>query len=276
MMLWAWLSEPFMHAFMQHALIAAVAVSAVCALLSCFVVLKGWSLMGDAVSHAVFPGVVLSAWLGAPIALGAFIAGMMCALSVGFLKQTTRIKEDTLMGVVFAGMFALGVVLFAKIDTDQHLRHILFGNLLGIGIVRLTQTVAVAVAVFILLLLKRRDLLLYCFDESHARVSGLSPTALRYGLLAALSLTIVVAMQAVGVILVIAMLISPGITAFLLTKRFGAMLCVAIVCACMTSVAGVVISYHLDSATGATIVLTQAVLFIVALAIHQFKNRLTT
>lgn len=265
-----------MHAFMQHALIAAVAVSAVCALLSCFVVLKGWSLMGDAVSHAVFPGVVLSAWLGAPIALGAFIAGMMCALSVGFLKQTTRIKEDTLMGVVFAGMFALGVVLFAKIDTDQHLRHILFGNLLGIDIVRLTQTVAVAVAVFILLLLKRRDLLLYCFDESHARVSGLSPIALRYGLLAALSLTIVVAMQAVGVILVIAMLISPGITAFLLTKRFGAMLCAAIVCACMTSVAGVVISYHLDSATGATIVLTQVVLFIVALAIHQFKNRLTT
>lgn len=276
MMLWAWLSEPFMHAFMQHALIAAVAVSAVCALLSCFVVLKGWSLMGDAVSHAVFPGVVLSAWLGAPIALGAFIAGMMCALSVGFLKQTTRIKEDTLMGVVFAGMFALGVVLFAKIDTDQHLRHILFGNLLGIDIVRLTQTVVVAVAVFILLLLKRRDLLLYCFDESHARVSGLSPIALRYGLLAALSLTIVVAMQAVGVILVIAMLISPGITAFLLTKRFGTMLCVAIVCACMTSIAGVVISYHLDSATGATIVLTQAVLFIVALAIHQFKNRLTT
>lgn len=276
MMLWAWLSEPFMHAFMQHALIAAVAVSAVCALLSCFVVLKGWSLMGDAVSHAVFPGVVLSAWLGAPIALGAFIAGMMCALSVGFLKQTTRIKEDTLMGVVFAGMFALGVVLFAKIDTDQHLRHILFGNLLGIDIVRLAQTVAVAVAVFILLLLKRRDLLLYCFDESHARVSGLSPIALRYGLLAALSLTIVVAMQAVGVILVIAMLISPGITAFLLTKRFGTMLCVAIVCACMTSIAGVVISYHLDSATGATIVLTQAVLFIVALAIHQFKNRLTT
>lgn len=276
MMLWAWLSEPFMHAFMQHALIAAVAVSAVCALLSCFVVLKGWSLMGDAVSHAVFPGVVLSAWLGAPIVLGAFIAGMMCALSVGFLKQTTRIKEDTLMGVVFAGMFALGVVLFAKIDTDQHLRHILFGNLLGIDIVRLTQTVAVAVAVFILLLLKRRDLLLYCFDESHARVSGLSPIALRYGLLAALSLTIVVAMQAVGVILVIAMLISPGITASLLTKRFGTMLCVAIVCACMTSVAGVVISYHLDSATGATIVLTQAVLFIVALAIHQFKNRLTT
>ncbi|MDO4442217.1 MAG: metal ABC transporter permease [Moraxella sp.] len=258
------LTEPLAHTFMQHALICALAVGVVCAILSCFVVLKGWSLMGDAISHAVFPGVVIAAWLGLPMSLGAFVAGLFCAVSVGFLKDNTRIKEDTLMGIVFAGMFALGLVLFAKIDTDQHLKHILFGNLLGIDKATLMQTLAICGAVLFAVLLKSKDLLLYSFDPHHTKVAGLSPKFLHYGLLILLSATIVVAMQAVGVILVVAMLISPGITAFVLCRRFYPMLLVAVISSCLTSFLGVIISFHLDSATGATIVLLQALVFMLA------------
>lgn len=268
------LTEPLSHTFMQHALISAMAVATVCALLSCYVVLKGWSLMGDAISHAVFPGVILAFWVGLPMSLGAFLAGVFCAVSVGYLKTNTRIKEDTLMGIVFAGMFAIGLVIFTKIDTDQHLKHILFGNLLGINKEMLWQTVAICAVVFLAIMVKKRDLLLYCFDPSHARVAGLSPKFLHYGLLILLSATIVVAMSAVGVILVVAMLISPGITAFVLTKRFDKMLVLAVLSSCLTSFFGVLISFHLDSATGATIVLLQAMVFIMAVIFAKAKQKL--
>lgn len=263
---------PFSHGFMQNALITAVAVGAVCAVLSCFVVLKGWSLMGDAVSHAVLPGVIVAFWLGLPMALGAFVAGLFCAVSVGYLKNHTRIKEDTLMGIVFAGMFALGLVLFHKIGGDQHLKHILFGNLLGVKRDILWQTLAICAVIFAIIILKKKDFLLYCFDASHTRVAGLSVNMLHYGLLILLSATIVAAMQAVGVILVVAMLISPGITAFVLCKRFNAMLLVAIASSCLTSVLGVIVSYHLDSATGATIILLQAICFVLAVSWVQFRQ----
>ncbi|WP_432481422.1 metal ABC transporter permease [Moraxella sp. ZY200743] len=267
------LTSPLTHTFMQHALISALAVGAVCAILSCFVVLKGWSLMGDAISHAVFPGVVVVAWLELPILLGAFMAGLLCATLVGFLKNNTRIKEDTLMGIVFAGMFALGLVMFTRIDTDQHLKHILFGNLLGIDKAVLMQTLAICGAVLFVVLLKSKDLLLYSFDSHHAKVAGLSPKFLHYGLLILLSATIVVAMQAVGVILVVAMLISPGVTAFVLCRRFYTMLAVAVASSCLTSFFGVIISFHLDSATGATIVLLQALVFILAVIYAKFKQK---
>lgn len=268
-----WFIEPLSHTFMQHALIAAVVIGVVCAILSCYVVLKGWSLMGDAISHAVFPGVIVAFLLGLPIALGAFIAGLFCAMCVGYLKNNTRIKEDTLMGVVFAGMFAAGLVMFTKIDTDQHLKHILFGNLLGISDALLQQTLIICGIILAIIITKKRDLLLYCFDPSHARVAGLSLELLHYGLLILLSATIVVAMQAVGVILVVAMLISPGITAFVLTTRFNTMLLVATLSSCLTSIFGVIISYHLDSATGATIVLLQALVFIVAIIISKYQQK---
>lgn len=268
-----WFIEPLSHTFMQHALIAAVVIGVVCAILSCYVVLKGWSLMGDAISHAVFPGVIVAFLLGLPIALGAFIAGLFCAMCVGYLKNNTRIKEDTLMGVVFAGMFAAGLVMFTKIDTDQHLKHILFGNLLGISDTLLQQTLIICGIILAIIITKKRDLLLYCFDPSHARVAGLSLGLLHYGLLILLSATIVVAMQAVGVILVVAMLISPGITAFVLTTRFNTMLLVATLSSCLTSIFGVIISYHLDSATGATIVLLQALVFIVAIIISKYQQK---
>ncbi len=268
------LTEPLSHTFMQHALLSSVVVGAVCAVLSCYVVLKGWSLMGDAISHAVFPGVIVAVWAGLPMSLGAFVAGLFCAVSVGFLKNNTRIKEDTLMGIVFAGMFAVGLVMFTKIDTDQHLKHILFGNLLGISREMLIQTMIICGVILGAVLLKGKDLLLYCFDPSHARVAGLSPKVLHYGLLILLSATIVVAMQAVGVILVVAMLISPGITAFVLCRRFHTMLAVAVASSCLTSFLGVILSFHLDSATGATIVLLQAITFMAAVLFAKLKQRL--
>ena len=267
------LTEPLSHTFMQHALLSSVVVGAVCAVLSCYVVLKGWSLMGDAISHAVFPGVIVAFWLGVPMSFGAFVAGLFCAVSVGFLKNNTRIKEDTLMGIVFAGMFAVGLVMFTKIDTDQHLKHILFGNLLGISREMLIQTMIICGVILGAVLLKGKDLLLYCFDPSHARVAGLSPKVLHYGLLILLSATIVVAMQAVGVILVVAMLISPGITAFVLCRRFHTMLAVAVVSSCLTSFLGVILSYHLDSATGATIVLLQALTFMMAVTFTKIRQK---
>lgn len=266
-----WISEPLSHVFMQNALMAALSISVVCAILSCYVVLKGWSLMGDAISHAVFPGVVVAVLLGIPIALGAFVAGLFCAMSVGYLKNHTRLKEDTLMGVVFAGMFAVGLVIFTKLDTSQHLKHILFGNLLGISQEMLWQTLLICALILIVMLIKKQDLLLYCFDPSHARVSGLSLNFLHYGLLILLSATIVMAIQAVGVILVVAMLISPGITSFMLCKRFNSMLLLAIITACLSSFLGVIVSYYLDSATGSTIVLLQALFFVIAIVFEKAR-----
>lgn len=232
--------------------------------------------MGDAISHAVFPGVVVAFWVGLPMSLGAFVAGLLCALSVGFLKSHTRIKEDTLMGIVFSGMFAIGLVMFTKIDSDQHLKHILFGNLLGINKEILIQTLLICALILMVVLLKSKDLVLYAFDPNHAKVAGLSPSVLHYGLLILLSATIVMAIQAVGVILVVAMLISPGITAFVLCRRFYPMLMVAVASSCLTSSLGVILSYHLDSATGATIVLLQALFFVMAVVFAKFKTHKTT
>lgn len=265
--------DPLAHTFMQHALIASIAVSSVCAVLSCFVVLKGWSLMGDAISHGVFLGVVVASILGLPLMLGAFLAGILCAVSVGFLKNNTRIKEDTLMGIVFSSMFAFGLVAFTKLNTGEHLKHILFGNLLGISNTLLWQVVAVSVAVLFVILIKYRDFLLYAFDAAQAKIAGLPVSALHYGLLILLCATIVVAMNAVGVILVVAMLISPGITAFLLTKRFLPMLAIAIMSSIISSTVGVLASFHLDSATGATIVLVQGMLFILAMIVYKIRQR---
>ncbi|MDD7424915.1 MAG: metal ABC transporter permease [[Actinobacillus] rossii] len=259
-----WVLEPLSYPFMQHALITAWVVAVICAVLSCYLVLKGWALMGDAVSHSVLPGIVLAFLLGIPLMIGAFISGILCALGVGYLKDNSRIKEDTAMGIVFSGMFALGLVLFTKVPTDQHLSHILFGNLLGVSKEDLIQTTWISLVILLIILLKRRDFLLYCFDRHHATVVGLSPKYLHYSLLILLALTIIVAMQVVGVILVVAMLISPGITAYTLTKRFDWMLIIAVLVSVVTSLLGVILSYHWDSATGATIILLQALIFFVA------------
>jgi len=171
------------YPFMQRALAVSVVVAAVCAVLSCYLVLKGWSLMGDAISHAVLPGIVLAYVAGLPLAMGAFAAGLSCALLTGYLKQNSRIKEDTVMGIVFSGLFGLGLVMFTKLDTDQHLDHILFGNVLGTSTRDLIETAIVAGGTLVVVLARRRDLLLYCFDPGHARTIGLPVRTLHYGLL---------------------------------------------------------------------------------------------
>jgi manganese/iron transport system permease protein len=264
-MLIDWLSVPLAYPFMQRALIVSVMVAAVCAVLSCYLVLKGWSLMGDAISHAVLPGIVVAYVLSLPLALGAFAAGLSCALITGYLKANSRVKEDTVMGIVFSGMFGLGLVLFTKIEYDQHLMHILFGNVLGVTPRDIAETALVAGVTLAIVLLRRRDLLLYCFDPNHARSIGLPVQVLHYGLLVLLALTIVASLKAVGIILVIAMLIAPGATAYLLTDSFERMLVIATAMAVSSAALGTIVSFHIDGATGACIVLTQAVLFVVAL-----------
>ncbi|MGY4677620.1 metal ABC transporter permease [Pasteurella sp. P03HT] len=266
-----WITEPFTYPFMQNALLTALIVAIICAVLSCYLVLKGWSLMGDAISHAVLPGIVIAFMLGLPLSIGAFGAGIFCALSVGYLKENSRIKEDTVMGIVFSGMFAFGIVLFTKVETEQHLSHILFGNLLGVSTTELLHTLIISSIIFTTLMLKRRDFLLYCFDPSHTRVAGLAPKLLHYGLLILLALTIITAMQVVGVILVVAMLISPGITAFILSKRFDHMLLIAMSMSVATSILGTIISYHIDAATGPCIILLQATAFMCALIYQKIK-----
>jgi manganese/iron transport system permease protein len=255
---------PLSYGFMQRALVVAVLVGAVCAVLSCYLILRGWSLMGDAISHAVLPGIVIAFVLGLPLAVGAFAAGLGCAVATGYLKENSRVKEDTVMGIVFSGMFGFGLVLFTKVETDQHLNHILFGDMLGVTARDLIETGIVAGGALLAVLVKRRDLLLYCFDPQHARAIGLPVRMLHYGLLALLSLTIVAALKAVGIILVVAMLIAPGAIAYLLSNRFERMLAIAAAVAVGSSVAGTLISFHIDGATGPCIVLIQMAVFAIA------------
>lgn len=257
-------AAPLAYAFMQRALVVAVLVGAVCSVLSCYLVLRGWSLMGDAISHAVLPGIVAAVVLGIPLAVGAFASGLSCALLTGYLKENSRVKEDTVMGIVFSGMFGLGLVLMTKVDTDLHLLHILFGDMLGVTWRDVIETGLIAVPTLLIVLAKRRDLLLYCFDPQHARAIGLPVQVIHYGLLILLALTVVAALKAVGVILVVAMLITPGATAYLLTDRFEHMLAISAAIAIGASIVGTLLSFHIDGATGPCIVLIQAAAFLAA------------
>lgn len=273
MSFWETTLLPFQFPFMQQAFIIAVLVALPMGLISPFLVLKGWSLMGDAISHAVLPGIVLAFIIGVPLAAGAFAAGMVCALATGFLKENSRVKEDTVMGVVFSGMFGLGIVLFSMVDTELHLDHILFGDMLGVTWGDIAETALIAVAALAFVGLLRRDLLLAAFDAQHARAIGLPVRFYHYGLLAILSLTIVGALKAVGIILAIALLIAPGATAFLLTRRFEAMLAVSVAIAACCAFFGVYLSFFLDSAPAPTIVVLMTAVFVVAFLRLSFSRR---
>jgi manganese transport system permease protein len=255
------LFEPFGYDFMVRALATTLTASIVCAVLSCWLVLIGWSLMGDAVSHAVLPGVVLAYIVGAPFALGAVIFGFLAVALIGAVRDTSRVKEDAAIGIVFTTLFALGLVLISVTPSQTDLNHIILGNLLGVSWSDVIQIVVLGAVTFAILVAKRRDFTLYAFDPTHAHAIGLNPRILGAVLLALLALTSVVALQAVGVILVVAMLIIPGATAYLLTDRFGRMLVIAPVTSAVCAVIGLYLSYYLDTASGGMVVLTQGAVF---------------
>ena len=261
---------PFQFEFMQNAFLIALIVSIPSALLSCFLVMKGWALMGDAISHAVLPGIVFAYIIGAPLILGAFIAGIGCSLATGYLSNNCRVKQDSVMGVVFSGMFGLGIVLYVSVETNAHLDHILFGNILGVEQYELWTTGIISFGVSVVLILKWKDWLLHSFDPIQARTSGLKVNLLHFGMLTALSLTIIAILSAAGLILAIGLVIAPGATAFLLVRKFSMMLCLSTVICIFSMMFGIYISFFLDSAPAPTIVLVMTIIFLAALIKKQY------
>ncbi|WP_415184537.1 metal ABC transporter permease [Phaeovulum sp.] len=270
------LLQPFQFPFMQNAFWIVLLIAPPTALLSCFMVLKGWALMGDAVSHATLPGIVLAWIFGVPLIIGAFGAGMTCALATGYLASNSRVKQDTVMGVVFSGMFGVGIVLYTSIQTNEHLDHVLFGNMLGVGREDLWTSGVIGLVVSGLLLLKWKDLLLNAFDPAQAQASGLSTRVLHYGLLICLSLTIVGTLTAVGLILAVALLVTPGAIAFLLVRSFGQMLAVSVAVCMGAMLLGTYLSFFLDSAPAATIVLILTAFFSLAFVRRLHLTRRTS
>jgi len=262
---WTWLIEPLQYGFMIQAIWVSAFVGLVCAVLSCYITLKGWSLMGDAISHAVVPGVVMAYALGLPFAIGAFATGFGATVAIGYIKSKTRLKEDAVIGIVFTGFFAFGLVLVTKIPSNIDLFHILFGNVLGISDGDIIQTLIAGTVTLVVILLRRKDLLLFCFDPNHAKAIGLSTQVLYYTLLSTMALTIVAALQTAGIILVISMLVTPGSIGYLLSDRFDHMLAIAMGSSIVSCVFGTYLSYHLDVSTGGSIVVVLTLLFVLTM-----------
>ncbi|MBV4507320.1 metal ABC transporter permease [Pseudomonas sp. BW13M1] len=267
------LLEPLRFDFMVNAMAIAVLIAIPMALLSCFLVLKGWALLGDAIAHAVFPGVVIAYIVQIPYAIGAFLAGMFCAMATGYLKENSRIKQDTVMGIVYSGMFGLGLVLYLKIQSDVHLDHILFGDILGAGPQDLWLCAGIALLTALVIATKWKDLMLHTFDAVQAHAVGLRSGWLHYGLLCLISLAVVGALKASGVILAIALLIAPGAIAALLTRQFRHMLWLALLVAIGCSFVGVYGSFYLDSAPAPTIVMAFAGVFVLVLVCQALGRR---
>lgn len=260
--------DPLGRAFFLRALVAAVLVGTVCAVVGTYVVLKGLAFIGDAVSHAAFPGVVAAFLLGTPYFLGAAVAAVGTALSIGFVSRRTQLRLDTAVGVVFAGTFALGIFLYSTIHGFvMDLMGLLFGNVLLISFGDLVGLVALGLLVLAVIVVLWKELLYATFDPLGAAASGLPVELLEYVFLAIVALTIVVSLKAVGIILVVAMLVTPAATAQLLTVRFGRMMALAIVVGVVSAVVGLYVSLWADAASGATIVLIETALFLAAMAL---------
>lgn len=266
---------PFQFPFMQNAFWAALMLAPPTALLSCYLVLKGWSLMGDAIAHATLPGIVLAYIAGLPLLLGAFLAGMFSAVAIGYLRENSRIKQDTVMGIVFSGLFGLGMVLITMIETDLHLDHILFGNILGIDGTDLVQIGMITLFVLGVLALRWRDLLLHAFDPASARALGMNLGVLHYGFLVLLSATIVATLKAVGLILAIGLMIAPGAIAYLLVRRFSVMMLVATLVTWAAMLGGVYASFWLNAAPAPTIILLLSMMLLAAFAYKTIQTRRT-
>jgi manganese/iron transport system permease protein len=259
------LLTPLQYEYMLKAILVSGVIGGVCAFLSCFITLKGWSLMGDALSHSVVPGVAVAYYIGWPFAAGAFATGLLAAAGMGFVKTKTRLREDAVIGVVFTAFFALGLFLISLYPSQVDLRSIVFGNILGISNPDIVQVLIISAVTLIILGFKWRDLLLFCFDPNQARALGLNTTVLHFTLLTLLSATAVAALQTVGACLVVAMLVTPGATAYLLTDRFARMIGLAVGMGVGTSIVGAYVSYFFDGSTGGCIVTLQSILFVLAL-----------
>ncbi|AGA65009.1 Manganese ABC transporter, inner membrane permease protein SitD [Liberibacter crescens BT-1] len=255
---------PLKLPFMQNSLLIALTIAIPMAMLSCLLILKRWSLIGDGISHSILPGVVLAYIIRIPLEIGAFAAGMFCSLSVGYLKNKSSIKDDTLLGIVFSGMFALGVMMMVKVESDVHLEHILFGDMLGISSSDLLNTALIALITFVFLILKGADLMLCAFDPQHARAICLPLKFLHYGLLISISLVVVGALKSTGLILSIALLILPGSIAYLIARTYKSMIIISIAVAVICCFIGVYFSFFINSAPAPTIVLTMTTTFITA------------
>ena len=263
--IWNWIVEPLQYGFLIRAIWVSAFVGLVCAVLSCYVTLKGWSLMGDAISHAVVPGVVVAYALNIPFAIGAFLFGFGATVAIGYVKSKTRLKEDAVIGVVFTGFFAFGLVLITKIPSNIDLFHILFGNVLGISPQDIIQTLIAGGITLVVILLRRKDLLLFCFDPNQAKAIGLNIQAMYYTLLSVLALTIVAALQTAGIILVNSLLVTPRSIANLLTDRLDRMQIISTVASVFSCVFGTYYSYHLDVSTGGSIVVLLTLLFVLTM-----------
>ncbi|WP_306345645.1 metal ABC transporter permease [Vibrio quintilis] len=258
------LTEPFAYQYMQHAILASAIVGGVCAFLSAFLMLKGWSLIGDALSHSVVPGVAGAYALGLPYSAGAFIAGFLASIGIALLRTLSHLKEDAIIGFIFTTFFASGLLLVSLNPTSVNIEGIIFGNILTISPSDLMQMVIIAVVSFAVLTLLWKDLMLVFFDETQASSVGLSPTVLKVIFFTILSACTVASLQTVGAILVIAMVITPGATAYLLTDRFGWLLIISISIGIISCALGAYLSYFLDGATGGVIVVIQTLFFLVA------------
>ncbi|KKW67658.1 membrane protein [Lampropedia cohaerens] len=269
-----WLLEPFSYRYMVNAMWVCALIGAVCAFLSCFLMLKGWSLIGDALSHAIVPGVAGAYLLGLPFAAGAFFAGALAAGTMVFLNQRTRLKEDAIIGLVFSSFFGLGLFLISLAPASVSLQTIVLGNVLAITPGDTLQLLLIGTITLAVLLLKWKDLMVMFFDEVHARTMGLPVTVLRVVFFALLAGSAVAAMQTVGAFLVIALIVTPGATAYLLSDRFGHIIAIAVAIGVVTSFLGAYSSYFIDGATGAVIVLLQTLLFLLAFMFAPKHGRL--
>ncbi|ETO43078.1 metal ABC transporter permease [Morganella sp. EGD-HP17] len=258
------LLQPFEYNYMVKAIWVSGIVGAVCAFLSAYLMLKGWSLMGDALSHSVVPGVAGAYALGFPYSVGAFFTGMLAALSMTFIRHLTRLREDAVIGFIFSTFFAAGLLIVSLNPTSVNVQTIIMGNILGIADEDMLQVEIIIAVSFLVLMFIWKDLLVVFFDETHARSIGLNPLALKIIFFTLLSACTVAALQTVGAILVIAMVITPGATAYLLTDQFKKLLIIAVVLGAVTSSAGAYISYFLNGATGGMIVTLQTIVFMIA------------
>jgi manganese/iron transport system permease protein len=258
------LAEPFGYEYMRNAMWVSALVGAVCAFLSCYLMLKGWSLIGDALSHAVVPGVAGAYMLGLPYAVGAFFSGGLAAAAMLFLNQRTRLREDAIIGLIFSSFFALGLFMVSLSPTSVNIQTIVLGNILTITPEDTLQLAIIGVVSLAILLLKWKDLLAVFFDEAHARSIGLKPTALKIMFFTLLSASTVAALQTVGAFLVICLVVTPGATAYLLSDRFPRLLMIAVAIGAVTSFVGAYVSYFLDGATGGIIVVLQTLIFLAA------------